>query len=228
MVLANFQKYTHAMQDHRTIREMKPMSFKDFKIAMKTKSRFRSRKKVMNHYIKKSLLNDHEISSNEYQKFFKFTIVRNPYARLFSWFNNLMQKENREKYNVPADYTFERFVKDGMRTDIRILQGCWKARGNERYKDSTFAYYNPVLPQVHWIRDWRGKVPLDYIGRFEKLHEEWKFICKKLKIKDPKFDWAMRSKVSGDAYKKEYDDEMRKIVADFYKEDLEFFDYDFE
>ena len=226
--LGLFDRYKHEVQDHRTLREMKPMNLNDLRIGLTHKSHYYSRKRLLSYYFENFVLGHHEIDQAEYQQFYKFTFVRNPWARLYSWFNNLMQEENRQKHHVPEDYTFEKFVKEGMRLDIRILQGYWKQKKGELYKESTFAYYNPVLPQMHWIKDWQENVPLDFIGRFENLHNDWNHVCDQINLDNRQFDWIMRSPVSGSEYKKAFDQEMRDIVERYYQEDINFFDYEFD
>ena len=35
-----------------------------------------------------------------------------------------------------------------------------------------------LTPQVHWLKSFNGEISLDYIGRFENLHEDTQEIYK--------------------------------------------------
>ena len=49
------------------------------------------------------------VTPRQYQSYFKFTFVRNPWARAFSWYRNVMDDERHQaKHGVPADCSFFR------------------------------------------------------------------------------------------------------------------------
>jgi hypothetical protein len=86
-----------------------------------------------------------------FKKYFKFTVVRNPWNRVYSWYRNVMRDE---KHGIPP-CEFSVFLK--------------------KYKDNW-----AIRPQTYWIKDFDGSIPLDHIVRFEKLNKGMKKVFKKL------------------------------------------------
>ena len=70
-----------------------------------------------------------------------------------------------------------------------------------------------------------GKVELDFIGRFENLENDYKYICQKIGL-TTKLPHVRASKHKH--YTEYYDDETREIIADRYAKDIEYFGYKFE
>ena len=138
-----------------------------------------------------------------------FTVVRNPYDRLVSlyfWGKNLPMYSDCN--------TFKDFV-------INVINNKYTEYNQHRYKS-----------QVHWISDVNGKIVVDNILRFENLETDFEELLKKLKI--PNFNLIKTNtayQMSGIVrkhYSYYYDEETKNMVTEFYKDDLEAFNYCFE
>tara|TARA_Y100000034_G_scaffold122237_1_gene167438 strand:+ start:478 stop:1191 length:714 start_codon:yes stop_codon:yes gene_type:complete len=159
-------------------------------------------------------LSDEEILND----YFIFIFVRNPFDRVVSWFNHtqwrILSKLTGEQLKNFFDcYVKETFL-DNKMSDI---------------------YMGHLLPSsTHCEYDESGELFVDFIGRFENLDEDWSKFCKIVKIPQtsggigtmlPK---SNRNKTKEQKhYRYYYTDELVDIVANYYKRDLEMFNYEF-
>jgi len=134
---------------------------------------------------------------SEFKTFFKFTIVRNPFDRLVSqWF---------WRTTVIKDH-------QGMSLKEFILTRHESSKYSEKFKLSGFSI-NDSLKQF------------DYIGRFEDLHNTYRYLLEKLNIQQT--DMVYSNKTIHNNYQDYYTAETIDIVNVKYGLDLELFDYKF-
>ena len=84
-----------------------------------------------------------------------------------------------------------------------------------------------IASQLTWLKNSRGEMPMDFIGRFENLQNDFKKICKKLNLEE---DPLPKAKVlyNKPHYSFFYDESTIKRVEELYGDDIEDFDYKFE
>jgi hypothetical protein len=82
-----------------------------------------------------------------------------------------------------------------------------------------------LQPQMFWLLDSRGKVGVDFVGRFETLERDFRHVCDVLGIEDD----SLPRLISGDGldYTQHYDGETREAVARKYAEEIELFGFRF-
>lgn len=155
-------------------------------------------------------------NANKFEKYFKFTFVRNPWDRLVSSYiflkqggRNKIDAEFSIKFLSQFD-TFEEFV-EGI--------------SNERTKKTALNWLH-FCPQVDFIKDYRGSINLNYIGHFETLEKDFNIIAKKLNI-DALLPHENKSTRKKD-YQLYYSSETAQIVSRIYRDDIEKFNYKFE
>ena len=148
------------------------------------------------------------IKSND---FFSFTFVRNPFDRLYSTYkfleNGGINKQDEIAFQTHfAKFTsFEDFVMNGLNKNM-IYQ------------------VTHLIPQYEYLCDWKGKVSVDFVGRFESLDKDVKRLSEHL-TKDIKLNHLNKTfKVD---YTEVYTDDMIKKVKSIYKKDLRIFNYSF-
>ena len=146
------------------------------------------------------------VGEQEWNRAFKFTLVRNPWDKAVSLY------EYRRKKN---------------RTEIAsrgISFSDWVAVTYGENKD--FFYYNvrAFQPQVEWLKDSKGKITVDFIGKFESINEDFNHIMRTIGV-DAVLPHRNASK--RDTYHSYYNDETRKTVARWFHEDIEAFGYKF-
>jgi hypothetical protein len=144
-------------------------------------------------------------------EYFKFTIVRNPWDRLVSAYHFLC---NGGMNHGDADF-YEKELKNYLDFDDFVKQ--WLNTENI----SKGVHFRP---QTDFILERHRKVELDFIGYFENLDEDFEFIARKIGCADK---LASKNKSSHKAYTDYYSDETRELVAEVYRNDIEYLGYDF-
>ena len=148
------------------------------------------------------------IKSND---FFSFTFVRHPFDRLYSAYRFLengginKQDEIAFQTHFAKFSSFEDFVMNGLNKNM-IYQ------------------VTHLIPQYEYLCDWKGKVIVDFVGRFESLDKDVarlsEHIAKEIKLNH-------LNKTSTTDYTDVYTDEMTKKVKNIYERDLRIFNYSF-
>ena len=188
-------------QDHRTIRMIAPINIKAF---LKKENIIELLRRLKYKYIitVSNPKNKITVTKKQYNSYFKFTFIRNPWARAFSWYKNVMRDEiHRKSYGITKQISLKEF--------LRLYAGKGMLR-----------------PQLYWIKDFNGNIPLDYIGRFENLAEDFKKIYKELNLSNITLPHMLKG--CGEDYRKYYDDESQEIIMQHYKEEIQMFEYKFD
>ncbi|WP_165787208.1 sulfotransferase family 2 domain-containing protein [Pseudohalioglobus lutimaris] len=189
------------MQDHRTIRQLEqPVQLKH---ALKSKENILEllRRNRNKYRITPNPRNKLTVDESQYASYFKFTFVRNPWARAYSWYANVMRDDiHRRTYGVSDDVSFADFIKNHSRK-------------------------NMLRPQTYWLKDYSGSIPMDYIGKFENLSDDYRTICTTLNLTSSDLPHIVKG--AGEDYRKNYDDDTASLIAREFKEEIDLFDYSF-
>ena len=153
-------------------------------------------------------------SAADFYEYFKFTFVRNPWDRLFSAYTFLksggmgdLDQEWSARY-LPDYPDFEQFVMKGMlRPEVMG--------------------YTHFLPQTYFMRSFNGDYPMNFVGFFEQIVEDFDVVCSRLNTQTP-FDHHNKTRRDTAHYAANYTQEMVERVAAVYKADIDLLGYDFE
>ena len=151
-------------------------------------------------------------TDDEFNQFFKFCFVRNPFDRLVSAYFYLrsggLTKQDKQWFqnNIAKYESFQEFVKR------------WLTKKN------IYSYYH-FIPQSDFICI-NGKVLADFIGRYENILEDHDRICDILGVEGELAKVNVTGTRARD-YRSYYDDETVDIVAQVYEEDIRRFGYGF-
>jgi len=152
----------------------------------------------------------------KWEKYFKFSIVRNPWDRAVSWYFHLRKKGDLlhplNACQIARKCSFLEFCKIVL-------------RDNQVQEEEARAGVRHFIPFCEWASDEGGNIILDFVGRFENLNNDFAVICKKIGIPRQVLPHSNGSKHKN--YIEYYDDETRKIVEEKYAKDIEYFDYKF-
>ena len=150
--------------------------------------------------------------SDRFWRYFKFTFVRNPWDRLVSSYcflkkGGLTKDDRRWASNVLAPYEdFEGFVKG------------WVQPKNIETKIH-------FVPQHRFICDSEGRIRVDFLGRFERVAEDWREISQRLELPT---ELGHHNRSRHRHYAEFYTPETAAIVAEVYARDIELFGYRLE
>jgi len=195
--LGHFDKFSRGVQDHRGIMGVQPLVFPGLKYGL-----FDYRLKYwLKRNIKQKVGLAEHLSQEVFNSYFKFTFVRNPWARVFSWYKNVMRDEHHQK-------------KLGIKQQLGLCEFL------DNYSEQW-----ALKPQLYWIKDIDGKIPLDFIGRFENLQKDFEYVAEKLGLEDAGLPHLLAGNTP--PYVDYYDEHSRKLVAKKYSEEIKLFGYEF-
>ena len=142
-----------------------------------------------------------EMGKKQFESYFKFGFVRNPWDRVVSLY------ERKEPVQMKEEMSFDEFVD-------------WI-----QYSSATCPHSSPHRYQLDWFVDGSGKMLADFIGRFEKLEEDWTFIANKLGV-SAKLS-HQRENPRERHYTEYYTLRTREVIAKKFSVDIETFGYEF-
>jgi hypothetical protein len=187
----------------------------------------------MDQYLKENvpdlrqLLPRHAYASNGIQhlgrarwdSFYSFGFVRNPWARLVSWYSMIRERPAEEGGNKFWQYvrmnatTFEEFL-------TKCRQPVVETKGKIRYEKSL------VRNQLDYFTDERGKIAVNFIGRFEALDRDFARVQQQLGLPVRPLPQVNAGRPKD--YQSFYTRRTRALVATRFKRDIDYFGYTFD
>lgn len=147
-----------------------------------------------------------------------FGFVRNPWARLVSWYSMVAERPEEGKKN-PLFAS----VRENASSFEEFLRNC---TGTVEEKIKGVVYQKSfVKNQLDYFTDAEGKVRASCIGRFEHLEEDFQKILEASGL--PKFSLELTNSTSKKEYRTFYTNETRQLVANRFAKDIEYFEYEF-
>ncbi|MCH9661235.1 MAG: sulfotransferase family protein [Bacteroidetes bacterium] len=199
--LGHFNHLINDVQDHRTIKDFETLTEQTRFLKLsayallkkgKPQTAFQNLKQAFFPVLTKA----------QYESYYKFTFVRNPWARVYSWYANIMKDPTmRTAYRITDDnLSYEAFLKEKI--------------DHKRFS------------QWHFITNKAGEVPMDFIGRFENLQEDFNIVCEHLKIEDSGLPRLLHRSYS--PYTENYTDSTKDLIYQLYRKEIDYFEYEFD
>lgn len=197
--LGHFKNLERDVQDHRTIKDIEHLTNRVYFLkmtlyALKIGKISAAKKNI-------STMLWPEITKNEFNKFYKFSFVRNTWARMYSWYVNVMKDEvHRKAYGIEdLTYSYEQFLL-------------------EKINHKTFSH-------LYFLTDSKGNIPLDFIGRFENLQKDFDKVCDQLGIEDNTLPKLLVRNYGH--YTENYNQNTKDIIYNLYKEEINYFKFEY-
>jgi hypothetical protein len=150
----------------------------------------------------------------EFKTFFKFGFVRNPWDRVYSSYTYLIAGGKNEQdrgfgKRILLKYRdFEDFVLHGLHKH--------EVRGHIHF-----------LPQWQFLSIRSGMMPIDFIGYYESLPQDFAFAARRIGLPE-ELPWNNRTQGREVSYKAAYTPAMKQRVAEVYAQDIALFGYEFD
>jgi len=157
------------------------------------------------------------IDAAEFDQMYKFSFVRNPWERIVS------------------EYRYRNYFRHRSFRDFllhRLPAPDWDDK------------YRHIMPQYGMLHDQKGRLLVDFVGRFESLQTDFDQVCRQLELQDSQLphrnpsdkksrnlkrrlrNWLyLNGENSKDNYLQFYDEETISIVGNLYQKDIEAFGY---
>lgn len=140
-------------------------------------------------------------SQLKWEEIFKFGFVRNPYTRFVSAYYNL---------GLDLKHNINDFIQD-------------KDKMDQVYKEEAVL----LKPEWEYLCDNDGNVMVDFVGRFENLHDDWNFLFEKFGYNRKERDrYVLVHSNRTDRHKEKLTPEAKKVLYPIYKKDFEIFNYE--
>lgn len=137
---------------------------------------------------------------------FTFAFVRNPWDRVVSQYS--YRHRTGQEEHVGRDLSFDAWV--------RAVYG-----EQEKPVGANDVLF---LPQSDWVTDEAGEYLVDFVGRFERFEDDFQHVCDRIGVTK---SLPHKNKSSRGHYRTYYTDETAGIVARYFAEDIDRFDYSF-
>jgi hypothetical protein len=151
---------------------------------------------------------------DDWDEYFKFAFVRNPWDRLVSWYSMVttMPREGNELW---------RYVHDNSSTFEEFIYNC---TGEVKIKEGV--YYSFAYNQLDYVTDEHGNVLVDFIGQLENLDKDLQEVFRRIGFELETVPHKNRS--GHQHYSTFYTPETEMIIRERFKRDIEYFGYEFE
>jgi len=154
-------------------------------------------------------------SKNEFESYFKFTFVRNPWDRLFSAYSFLKKGGFNERDKLWAEKHLAKF------NNFEEFVLNWVTKKNVK----TYIHF---IPQTKLISlPFYGTKYLDFLGYFENIDDDYNYISSRIMGSRP-LKHLNKTTTNNLSYLDVYTPEMIKIIARVYAKDICNFGYNFD
>lgn len=140
----------------------------------------------------------------EYDRYYKFAFVRNPFDWQISNYFFIKQRWAHPRHKEVKNLSYIEYLN-------------WTLE-NRR-----------IVPQLHFITESGnpGKIIVDYVGKIENIEHDFKYILKQLDLENEVILPHANKSMRNSEYRQYYDDQTREFIEHHYNNDLKTFEYSF-
>ena len=143
-----------------------------------------------------------------YDELFKFSFVRNPWDLHVSSWLHVRRMKNKP---LGSDLEFPEFLKLRFSTD----------------RPRSYSLDALAEPQTRFLTDFDGNLIVDFVGRFERLEEDFEEVCRLAQLRKLSLPHRRKAKNRRD-YRTYYSDALAEFVAEKHASDIDRFGYTFD
>jgi len=144
---------------------------------------------------------------DQFERLFKFAFVRNPWDLQVSSYHHL----RRERPHLVGDRDFEAFLR-------------YKLDPQRPYQ---YHIDTSIDLQTDYLIDLHGNLLVDFIGRFERLEDDFREICRRIGIPSPELAHKRQATDRKD-YRSYYTPDTAALVAEHFRSDIDRLNYRFD
>jgi hypothetical protein len=144
-----------------------------------------------------------------FYELFKFAFVRNPWDLQVSSFHHIRRER---PHFLGGHEDFEGFLR-------------WKLDPERPYQ---YHIDTSIELQTDYLIDLRGELVMDFIGRYERLEEDFAEVCRRIGIDQRELAHERRATDREKDYCSYYNDETAELVATRFRRDIELLGYGFD
>ncbi len=136
-----------------------------------------------------------------FDNYYKFAFVRNPWDWQVSLYHFALEDTSHHQHQLTKSFgNFEKYIE-------------WRVDGN-------------FILQKEFLTNKNGEMIVDFVGRFEQLSDDFEKVCNHLEIENSMLPHRRSS--SHKDYRTYYSDKTAGLVENAFKEDIEYFSYEFK
>jgi hypothetical protein len=155
------------------------------------------------------------VLGDQFDSYFKFAFVRNPWDRLVSWYSMIVQQSQGQPFE--SLNRFWQYVLDTAATFEEFVLHCTDTIDDVDGRKSL------LFNQLDYLTDEQGRLLVDFVGRFETLEADARRLFQQLGLPEPRLP---HRNASGHApYRDYYSPELAEVVAQRHRRDIEYFGY---
>jgi len=149
------------------------------------------------------------LGKEEWEKLFTFTLVRNPWDRMVSFYH----------YRLKSKL---------LRPDMEFREFIIKLKTSRLGEKGTFNFYGHYFGSSDFVLDRNNNIIVKFIGKYENRQKDIQYIANMIGSKELGKLAIQKARRSKKHYSYYYDDETKIIVEQVYHKDIELFGYKFE
>ena len=173
--------------------------------------RNRSNNLNLQHATPQQLLDNNLITREQFDSYYKFIVIRNPWDRIVSGYNYILRM-NKKSFD-----TFYNFLGKN---------GKFHKRMNDSSRQGFFGYH--LTPQKEYFFLDGVKIKYDLVIDFENIDHGFKTLINDLKLPSDFFDVKQNVGKQKTHYSYYFNKRNKDLFKNIYKEDIYYFNYEFE
>ncbi len=110
--------------------------------------------------------------------------------------------------------------------ELKISFTDWVELTYGKQNEEFFDKPKMFMPQLKWLTDENGRIIVDFVGRFEQIDTDFQKVCRRIGLHGVQLPHLKKTKHFN--YRYYYNDRTKRIIEEWFHEDIEYFEYRFD